>query len=218
MDARPPLTLDLDDARRYAATLLALLGLFVLRVVGQVVVALGHPRWLPPMREWYSGLLPYPVLLPVQLLLIGVMAAIVRDCAGEAGRFGSRRPRVGAWLVWLSYVYAAAMVVRFVVWVLLPPDRRRAFIPIVFHEVLAAFLFVYGSWHLQRRHLRVPGERPRREGEHDGGERADRPVGADALGHAAGDDVADDRRQADHDERVGRHQPAAHRIGDDGLE
>ena len=131
----------------YALLLWALLGLFVLRVVGQVVVAIAHPGWLPPMREWYSGLLPYGLLLPIQVIFIVAMTRMALDVARAAG-WAVPRPGLGAVLVWLSFVYAAGMVVRLFVWLRRPPERRRAWIPIIFHLVLAAFLFVFGSWHL----------------------------------------------------------------------
>ena len=54
-------------------------------------------------------------------------------------------PQAGRWLVWASYVYALGMVVRSVRYALAPPERRGVLIPIIFHFVLAAFLFVYGS-------------------------------------------------------------------------
>ena len=53
--------------------------LFMFRVLGQVYVALYAPRWLPPMREWYSGLLPYYLLLPAQLLIFALMAIVAYD-------------------------------------------------------------------------------------------------------------------------------------------
>jgi len=137
-----------DAPELYGAWLAVLLGLFVLRVVGQVVVALAHPRWLPPMREWYSGLMPYGALLPVQLVFIVVMALMTRDVWGGGVGWASPRPALGAVLVWLSFIYAGGMVARFVVWLRRPPEQRRAWIPIIFHLVLAAFLWVLGSWHM----------------------------------------------------------------------
>ena len=55
------------------------LALSVLRVAGQVIVAVASPRWLPPMREWYSGLLPYQILLPVQIVFVLVMLRVTLD-------------------------------------------------------------------------------------------------------------------------------------------
>lgn len=144
----PPLILDLGpDSARFAPLLWVLLGLFLLRVLGQVVVMLAHPRWLPAAREWYSGLLPYPALLPIQIVFAWVMTWIALDFARGAGAMVAPRPTLGIVLVWLSYVYALGMVVRFVVWIRRPPERRRAWIPIIFHIVLAAFLWTFASWH-----------------------------------------------------------------------
>jgi len=144
----PPHLARPGEPELYGAAMGVLLALFVLRVLGQVVVVLRSPRWLPPMREWYSGLLPYRYLLPVQVVLVAAMTKMTLDVwAGGAG-WADPRPRLGALLVWLSFVYAAGMVVRLVVWLRRPPERRRAWIPIPFHLVLAAFLFVFGSWHL----------------------------------------------------------------------
>lgn len=144
----PPHLARPDEPELYATLLWVLLALFVLRVIGQIVVALYHPRWLPAMREWYSGLLPYPVLLPIQIVFIAVMTRMTMGVARGGMGWAAPRPTLGAVLVWLSFVYAAGMVVRFVVWLRRPPEERRAWIPIIFHLVLAAFLFVFASWHL----------------------------------------------------------------------
>ena len=48
-----------------AATLLWIcIALFAARVIGQFEVMLFAPDWLPPMEAWFSGLLPYHLLLP----------------------------------------------------------------------------------------------------------------------------------------------------------
>lgn len=129
-----------------AALLWLLLLLFVLRVAGQLVVALRPPAWLPEMKQWYSGLIPYPVLLPIQLVFIAVMARIATDVGRSAGRFAEPGPAWGRGIVAFGILYAAAMGVRYLRWRRTPPERRRAWIPIVFHVVLAAFLLVYGVW------------------------------------------------------------------------
>lgn len=141
----PPLVLDLADTWTYGALLWALLGLFVLRVLGQVVVALAHPRWLPEMKQWYSGLIPYPALLPIQIAFIWIMALMARDVARGFGTFAAPHQGWASGIVWFSYRYAGAMVVRHFRWRNTPPARRRAWIPIVFHVVLAVFLWVFAS-------------------------------------------------------------------------
>lgn len=155
----PPVLLDLGaNAAAYATVLWVLLGLFVLRVIGQIPVMLWHPRWLPAAKEWYSGILSYPVLLPIQIVFIAVMVAMILGVSNASGTAAAGAPRgvgaganggaagdIAALVVWFSYVYAAGMLVRFVVWLRRPPERRRAWIPIVFHIVLAGFLWVWGS-------------------------------------------------------------------------
>ena len=142
----PPLVLRLTGGREaYAAVLGVLLGLFVLRVVGQILAATIAPRWLPPMPRWYSGLMPYRYLLPTQVAFIVLMAAMTLAVARGGSTLGAPGSVVAAWIVWASYVYAVGMAVRLVRYVLAPPERRGVFIPIVFHFVLAGFLFTYGS-------------------------------------------------------------------------
>src|SRR5689334_21346096 len=121
-----------------------LLVLFLGRVVGQILAATIAPAWLPPMARWYSGLMPYRYLLPVQIVFIVVMIAMIAGVATGSGTLGTRNPTVGRWIVWASYVYALGMVVRSVRYATAPPEKRGVLIPIVFHFVLAAFLYVYG--------------------------------------------------------------------------
>jgi len=56
--------------RRYFWALIALLFLFCLRVIGQILVAFFNVSFLPPMEEWFSVLLPYPALLTSQILIL----------------------------------------------------------------------------------------------------------------------------------------------------
>ncbi|MFN8526344.1 MAG: hypothetical protein U0821_24865 [Chloroflexota bacterium] len=135
-----------------ARALWLLLGLFVLRVVGQVIVVVWEPAWLPPNHEWMSGLMPYPLLLPSQLLLIALLAAIARDATRQSGWFNGPAPRTGRALRWFGYLYAGSMVARYILTMALLPERRwlGGTIPIWFHLVLAAFVYTYARW-LERR-------------------------------------------------------------------
>ena len=117
--------------------------LFVIRVAGQLLVWRRSPSWLPPMQEW--NLVPYPVLLPIQLAFLAAMAAI----AATLERV-EPRPTLGRFLIVLSVLYAAAMAVRYAVGLWRRPDARwfGGAIPIVFHLVLAAFVLTWGSYHV----------------------------------------------------------------------
>ena len=50
--------------------------LFAGRVLGQALVAFVGVPWLPPMEQWFSGMIPYPPLLIIQLLMLMLMIKI----------------------------------------------------------------------------------------------------------------------------------------------
>ena len=144
----------LDDEGWRGSALWILLAAFSARVAGQLVVVLWAPSWLPAMEQWYSGLLPYRLLLPTQIVLIGVMARLAAQVHGQGGRLPARSPQRGEWLTRASYLYAAAMLVRYAVQLVLKPEWRwfGHTIPIAFHLVLATWLYVLaGAYRVQRR-------------------------------------------------------------------
>ena len=133
---------------RFAAYFLALLTLLFLgRVAGQILVRLRGPRWLPPTEQW--NLMPYRYLLPSQLAILAIMLWIVVDLARKDGLLATPRPALGTAVVSFSFLYAAAMGVRYAVRMRRRPEQRwfGGTIPIVFHVVLASFLFVFGTYH-----------------------------------------------------------------------
>jgi hypothetical protein len=126
-----------------------LLGLFVLRVLGQVIVVRRQPGWLPPMQQWYSGLLPYRYLMPIQLFFIVAMTTMAIDVTTGAAVLSGPFRDTGRLLMVVSYLYASGMVVRYVLRMRRRPDQRwfGGTIPIVFHCVLASFLFIFARYH-----------------------------------------------------------------------
>ncbi|HEV2430036.1 MAG TPA: hypothetical protein VGT43_00825 [Burkholderiales bacterium] len=126
-----------------AGVLWLLLALFVLRVLGQALVAFFNVGFLPPMPAWYSGLMPYEYLLPSQLAIVALMAKISVDFTRRSGLFYEAKKPFATAGLWFGYLYLAAMVARALfLW-----DRP---IPIVFHWVLAAFVITVGHSHRQR--------------------------------------------------------------------
>jgi hypothetical protein len=130
----------------YATVMAVLLVLFLARVVGQILAATVTPSWLPPMARWYSGLMPYRYLLPAQIVFLVVMTSMTVSVASESAPLGVAAPAAGTWIVWAGYAYALGMAVRAIRYVLAPPERRGVLIPIIFHFVLAGFLFTYGRY------------------------------------------------------------------------
>ena len=82
-------------SQRLAPVLWLLLAGFVGRVAGQMLVAFRNVTWLPPMGEWMSGVVPYPYLLPSQMLIIVVCAKVCLDFSKGRGWFVTTRPAVG---------------------------------------------------------------------------------------------------------------------------
>jgi hypothetical protein len=133
----------------YAVLLGGMALAFFVRVLGQALVASGHAGFLPPMEQWYSGLVAYPILLPVQIAILAVQAAISRDLWKGVGTFAGPHPVAGRALQWFSGAYFAVMVLRYVVTMVLYPERRwlSGTIPIFFHWVLAAYFFTLGRYY-----------------------------------------------------------------------
>ncbi len=122
-------------------------GLFLLRVAGQLVVRTRRPAWLPSDEAW--NLTPYRLLLPVQLTILALMVWINVDLSRGSGFWATPKPDFGQAMLWFAYAYAAAMLVRYLVRMMRRREQRwfGGAIPIVFHLVLASYLYVLGSFH-----------------------------------------------------------------------
>jgi hypothetical protein len=138
-----------DFRRHCASAMWVLLGLFVLRVIGQMLVAFLGVSFLPPMSEWYSGLMSYPILLPVQWVIIALLSPICIDITRGKGAFARPNRRVGTFLAWFSAIYFASMIARYAITMTVHPERRwlHDTIPIWFHMVLASYLFILSRYH-----------------------------------------------------------------------
>jgi len=119
------------------------------RVIGQLLVATRAPRWLPPMEQWQSGLLPYPVLVAGQAVVLTLMFWICVDFTRGSGFWVEPRRWLGFAALYWSYLYAGAMVVRYIVHMIRRPDQRwtGGTIPIIFHTIVAAFQWTFGAFH-----------------------------------------------------------------------
>ena len=132
----------------YKMLLWASLGLFILRVLGQIYAALYKVSWLPSMQEWYSGVLRYYLLLPSQIIIIMLMTMVAYDFTRGEGFFFVTNPVTSIVLIIFSIIYFSSMVVRYIIKMILHPEQRwfGGCIPIVFHEVLATFIFLCGTY------------------------------------------------------------------------
>ena len=128
---------------RRALTLAILQAMFLARVLGQVLVLTVAPGWLPAEQYWYSGFLPYSLLLPAQLAILVLMTAHTVDAWRLQGRWHVTQINTRQSLRLLAMFYAGAMLLRYVLTMTYVPELRwfGHAIPIFFHLVLAAYLY-----------------------------------------------------------------------------
>ena len=137
------------ETDRIAKLLWILTALFCLRVGGQMLVEFLHVGFLPPSREWFSGLIPYPELLASQILILVLQLKIDVNFTRQAGWSYRPRRRAGRWLLWFGAIYLSAMIARYAIRMGLYPQYRwtGGAIPIFFHWVLACYVLLLGYHH-----------------------------------------------------------------------
>jgi hypothetical protein len=103
----------------------------------------------PPMAQWQSGLVRYPVLVFWQIVVLLLMTWTASDFARRTGFWMSPPAGMGTTAMILGGIYFAGMIVRYVVRMARRPDQRwfGGTIPIIFHSVVAAFLWTFGMYH-----------------------------------------------------------------------
>ena len=118
--------------------------LFAFRVVAQLASTVVDFPLLPPFGTWQSGILPYPVLLAFQILILGFMAVAVRRTHGVAGTPNAWRHRL---CLLLGSAYFTAMLFRLVAGQTFLADSSwfAKPLPTFFHLVLATFLLTLGQ-------------------------------------------------------------------------
>lgn len=123
------------------------LAVFTFRVWGQLYVALGQSSLLPPMHLWYSGLIPYNVLLPIQMILLMLMAIIVANVLTGSTALTPHRQATRRAIRIFAMAYLLIMMVRYPAIMIIKPELRwlGQTIPIFTHWSLAAFLLLLAA-------------------------------------------------------------------------
>ena len=137
----------------YATILTILLLAFIGRVVGQLLVSTGNAPYLPPMQEWQSGLLPYPVLVACQFAIIALYGYTCLSIWRSRGFFARRHETLGNALTRFGAIYFTIMLLRYPIYMSLVPEARwlHGTIPIAFHLILASFILVLARFNLDER-------------------------------------------------------------------
>ena len=126
--------------------LTALLLLFGLRVLAQLIQAWHPVTFLPPFEDWASGALPYWLLVLCQAFIIVMCSRVIWRMHQGRTIPSSTRGRV---LLTLGTVYFGLMGVRLIIGLTVATDHFwfNAWLPTVFHFVLAGFVLVCGWFH-----------------------------------------------------------------------
>ena len=129
-----------QELKKYTITFWILFLLFVLRVFGQILVEFFHVDFLPPSEFWMAGIVSYPVLLALQILVIILLSKILVDFSRGYGYFVEKSKWKKGWL-YFGIFYFLIMIVRYLVF--------GISIPVVFHWVLATFCILLGIYYLK---------------------------------------------------------------------
>lgn len=124
---------------------------FALRVVGQALQYWIPQTFLPTFGSFQGSNLPYGVLLPVQLVILGLM--IKASWQVQHGKTIPSR-RTGQMLVWSGSIYMAASVARVIIGLTMETASPwfRAWTPAVFHLVLSGFVLALSCYHRRGLH------------------------------------------------------------------
>lgn len=138
--------------RRYFPWMLALVGLFVLRVLAQLIQAVHPIPGLPPFEAWHGAVLPYPLLLATQVLLIVGLVYILRQVRADAI---APRPWQYRVCFLLGGIYFFFMAFRLIGGLTILADHAwfAKSLPAFFHVVLATFILMLGHYLRARRAL-----------------------------------------------------------------
>ena len=135
------------QSRAHAIVILVLLGLFIFRVVAQLIQLFAPTPILPPFEAWHSGTLPYGILVASQVAIIAVAVWFARGL--WAGTIKESR-RVGVALAWIGGLYFLGSVARVVAGFTFARTNPflSAHLPGFFHIVLAAMAVTAAHYYL----------------------------------------------------------------------
>ena len=138
-----------DDCRPILIWILWIcLVLFACRIIGQILVEFFEVTFLPPSKEWFSGIISYPILLVFQIAIILFMAQVATDLTKGTGRFSHLSPVTAKYLRIFGSIYLLSMILRYIIRMYIYPEERwtGGCIPIFFHWVLATFILTWSNW------------------------------------------------------------------------
>lgn len=123
-----------------------LAALFVFRVLAQLLQSVFDIPFLPSFDAWHGGVLPYPVLLASQVVIVVVLYAIIWRAGTHAMVPRRWKYRVCFALGGIYFSFMAFRLLAGLTFLAGNPWFSKG-LPAFFHLVLAGFVLVLG-WHI----------------------------------------------------------------------
>lgn len=120
--------------------------LFAFRIAAQLFALLFSPKFLPTFESWHGGVLPYPLLLTSQVLILLWLT-------WSAHQFSKSKVyphrRLGLVIIIFACLYFLTMLLRLLLGLTILSETRwfASYLPALFHLVLACYLFLYSHFH-----------------------------------------------------------------------
>jgi len=105
----------------YGIGLTFLLGLFVFRVSAQLLQLISPVYFLPNFDSWYSGALPYPVLVAFQALIIAACVKVVLSFFKENAVPSRLKGKI---FTVLGAIYFLVMIERLTIGIICSPSAQ----------------------------------------------------------------------------------------------
>lgn len=132
--------------QRTAFWLAVLVVLFSFRVFAQLLAYLFPVAYLPAFNDWHSAMLPYPVLLASQIIILYAGVITYRDFSCNKVRPDYN---FGNWIYILGWIYWLVMVLRLLLGLTVMSHSHwfAQYLPALFHLILANILLLIGNYH-----------------------------------------------------------------------
>lgn len=131
--------------RRYFPWLLVLLGLFVFRTLAQLVQSVYPVPFLPPFGAWHGAVMPYPLLVIIQVVIIVALTIILWRVRSDAIVPSQWKYRVCFILGGIYFSFMAFRLFAGLTFLSDHPWYSRS-LPAFFHVVLASFILLLGRY------------------------------------------------------------------------
>ncbi len=129
---------------------MVLLSIFIFRVFAQIIQHFFDSSYLPPFDAWDSGILPYWLLVTIQMFLISILTRITINIAKRRVVPSPKRGKI--YLV-AGTAYFIVMLIRLIGGFTFASHSTwfNAWLPTIVHLDLALWLVLLGKYHYQEK-------------------------------------------------------------------